>query len=296
MSSPVFTAATVVADVRCLCGEGPLYDARRDCLFWTDIDAARLFRYDPATRSHRVVYAGDPKTQQVGGFTLQPDGSLLLFRMTDIARFDPDSGSVSVLTTFNDPGVPRFNDTSAGPDGSCYAGTMGRTDTSGGLFRLAPGGTLNELFRGTGCANGMGWSPDRRTMYWTCSTRNTIFAYDYDPASGTMGRERVFLKVTDRAADGTADGLTVDSQGNIYSARWGGHGVYVYRPDGTFLTKLSLPVPMVTSLTFAGPDLCDLYFTTASRGTDLPAAGSLFHCRSSIPGQSEFTSRIDLPS
>lgn len=296
MSSPVFTTPTVVADVRCLCGEGPLYDARRDCLFWTDIDSARLYRCDPAARSHRVVYSGDPATEKVGGFTLQPDGSLLLFRMTDIARFDPDSGKVAVIKSFIDPGVPRFNDTSAGPDGSCYAGTMGRTNTSGGLFRLAPDGTLTELFRGTGCANGMGWTPDRRTMYWTCSTRNKIFAYDYDPASGAMRNERIFLEVTDRAKEGTADGLTVDSLGNIYSARWGGHGVYIYRPDGTFLAKLELPVPLITSLTFAGSDLRDLYFTTASHGVSHPAAGSLFHCRSSVPGQPEFTSRIALPT
>ncbi len=212
---------TPVADYKCLCGEGPLYDARRDCVFWSDIDAGRLFRIDRATLQHRQIYASEP----VGGFTLQDDGSLILFRVKDIARLDPESGQVTKLRDFVEDDIPRFNDTSAGPPPArkIYAGTMGKTGESGGLFEISPDGVMRNLFRGTGCANGMGWTPDLRTMYWTCSTRNVIFAYDFDAATGAMGGEGVFHQARDRKTEGTCDGMAVDSLGNVYSARWGGY-------------------------------------------------------------------------
>lgn len=282
------TAPEIVAQYRCVCGEGPLYDPRRDTVFWTDIDTGRLFRIDCASGEHRQIYTGDP----VGGFTLQTDGKLLLFRVRDIVLFDPDTGELRKRLDFADEGSVRFNDTSAGPDGSCYAGTIGRNATSGGLFRLTPDGRLSLLFRGTGCANGMGWSPDRRTMYWTCSTRNTIFAYDFDPAAGTLSNERVFHHVSDRKTFGTCDGLTVDAAGIVYSARWDGHGIYTFAPDGSALDFIRLPVPKVTSMCFGGRDLSDLYITSAGRNDDVQLAGALFRIRTRRTGQREFESRL----
>ncbi|MFN4244007.1 MAG: SMP-30/gluconolactonase/LRE family protein [Tepidisphaerales bacterium] len=282
-------AAQPVAQYHCTCGEGPLYDPARNCVFWTDIDTGRLFRIDCDTHAHRQIYTGDP----VGGFTLQTDGRLLLFRVRDIALLDPDSGSVQKVMDFHDDGSVRFNDTSAGPDGACYAGTIGKTATSGGLFKLTPDRQLSLLFRGTGCANGMGWSPDRRTMYWTCSTRNTIFAYDFDPDAGTLANERVFHQVHDRKAFGTCDGLTVAADGTVFSARWDGHGIYTYAPDGTPLQFIRLPVAKVTSMCFAGRDLRDLYITTAGRNESPDGlAGALFRVRVPQTGQLDFRSRI----
>jgi D-xylono/L-arabinono-1,4-lactonase len=279
----------VVAQYNCQCGEGPLFDPRRNVVFWTDIAAeSRMFGFEVARGQHRQIYTG----QTVGGFTLQEDGALLLFRATDIALFDPDTGALRVVREFADPGIPRFNDTSAGPDGACYAGTMGKTNTSGGLFRLSTDTQLTELFRGTGCANGMGWSPDRRTMYWTCSSRNIINAYDYDIATGKMSNERLFHKAIDRATEGTCDGLAVDSAGIVHSARWGGGAIYSYTPDGRFLRKLDLPARYITSLCYAGPDLRDVFVTTAKQDDASPAAGALLRFHADTPGQLDFHSRI----
>lgn len=286
MTTALFTPKPIANDAN-LCGEGPLYDPTRNCVFWVDIDGGKLFRLDCATQTHQHIYIGDP----VGGFTLQENGDLLLFRVKDIARLNPDTGEVATFKPFSDEGAHRFNDTSAGPAGHCYAGTIGKKNDAGGLFLLSPNGDLKLLFRGTGCANGMGWSPDRKTMYWTCSTRALIFAYDFDAATGEMTNERV-LVTADRAKEGTPDGLSVDARGNLWSARWGGRGIYLYTPDGTFIRKVDLPVSQVTSLCFAGKDLTDVYITSAARGDTSSNAGSLFHMKSDTPGQLDFRSKI----
>lgn len=278
----------LVAQYHCLCGEGPLYDSTRDCVFWTDIDSGRLFRFDCATGQHRQIYQGE----MVGGFTLQADGQLVLFRVRDIVKFDPETGVLRKVRDFVDAGSSRFNDTSAGPGGECFAGTIGSTNESGGLFLLMPKGEFKELFRGTGCANGMGWSPDRRTMYWTCSTRNVIFAYDFDAATGKMNGEREFHCVTDRATFGTCDGLTVDAEGTVYSARWDGRAIYLLAPDGTAKGKIDMPVPKVTSMCFGGKGLTDLYITTASRNDGAAGAGGLYRLAMGVRGQEEFRSRV----
>lgn len=283
----------LLAQPHCVCGEGPLFDPTRNCIFWTDIDTGRMFRLDCDTNTHRQVYQGDP----VGGFTLQTNGDLLLFRVKDIALLKPDIRAVSIVLPFADEGCPRFNDTSAGPDGTCYAGTMGKTKTSGGLFHLSHNRSLKLLFRNTGCANGMGWTPDQRTMYWTCSTRNKIFAYDYNPTTGEMSNERTFHDANNQNA-GTCDGLTVDSAGQVYSARWGGSAIYIFHPDGSPASKIEVPTPKVTSLCFGGKDLKTIYITTAGASADGPHtdphAGALFSHPSPTPGQPEYRSQIQV--
>lgn len=287
------TPPELIAQYHCLCGEGPLYDPTRDCVFWTDIDSGRMFRIDCSTLQHRQIYQGE----MVGGFTLQPDGQLILFRVKDITLFNPETGASRKLRDFDDDdgsggGSSRFNDTSAGPTGHCYAGTIGTTNEAGGLFLLSPDGSLELLFRGTGCANGMGWTPDRKTMYWTCSTRNKIFAYDFNATTGKMNNERVFHEVTDRAKFGTCDGLTVDAAGTVYSARWDGRGIYLFNPDGSARGKIDLPVPKVTSLCFGGKDLTDLYITTACRGDGTAGAGGLYRLKTTAKGQLDFRSSL----
>lgn len=282
----------LVADYRCDTGEGPLYDPARDAVFWTDIPKGRLFRLDCATRQHRQIYASEP----VGGFTLEDDGALILFRVKDVARFDPETAELRVLAPFKEEGIPRFNDTSAGPGPSrvIYAGTMGEKNVMGGLFRVTREAGAVKFARvqtGTGCANGMGWSPDLRLMYWTCSSRNRIFVYDYDAATGEMRNERVFHQAN-HATDGTCDGLAVDSAGNVYSARWGGSAIHKFSPQGELVAKIPVPTANVTSLCFGGKDLRDVYVSTAAAGKETPGAGGLYFFRNDVPGQLEYRSRL----
>lgn len=280
---------TIVADYRNVCGEGPLWDSQRGVLFWTDIDSGKLYQLDVKSRGHRQIYAGDP----VGGFTLQADGSLLLFRVKDISRLDPETGEVRKVRDFQDEGIPRFNDTQAAPSGACFAGTMGKTSTSGGLFLLSKRGELQLLHRGTGCSNGLCWSPDRKTMYWQCSTRKKIFAYDYDAATDAISNERVVYAAT-KPEEGTPDGMTIDSEGNLYSARWGGGGIYVHRPTGEVIRKIEVGPKQVTSCCFAGAELKDLYISTAARGDATQGAGALYHYRNPVAGIGQFRSRVEV--
>jgi D-xylonolactonase len=277
-----------IANYHCLVGEGPLYDDRRNCLFWTDIDSGRLFRYDLATHQHHHIYSG-PK---IGGYTLQQNGDLLLFRQADIALFDPDSVTthaaghittphthtpVRVLRQFSDDGSSRFNDVIATPAGQVLAGTIGKTPTSGGLFLIDHDLNIRLLHRGTGCANGLAFSPDLSTCYWTCTTRRCIFAYDFSPSTSALSNERVFLAA--EPDTGYPDGLTIDADGNLYSARWAGGAVHVYSPQAKPLSVLRFPVKTISSVTFGGPTLTDLYATSAQGNYDLTAHASPDHTK-----------------
>ncbi|MFN0125553.1 MAG: SMP-30/gluconolactonase/LRE family protein [Verrucomicrobiales bacterium] len=270
----------------CELGENPLWNPADGSLCWTDITGGALHHIQPSSGEHRIIYRGEP----VGGVTLQSNGSLLLFRVNDIALLSP-GGRVEVMRGFADEGAARFNDVIADPEGRVFAGTIGRTDTSGGLYRFERDGAMTLLFRGTGVSNGMGFSPDLRTFYWTCSTRRRIFAFDYDRASGALTAERVFYQASDD--EGIPDGLTVDREGNIWSARWDGYAVVQHAPDGRVMRKFLFPVAKVSSLCFGGPSLDEIFVTTAGGqpGSDT-ADGSLYHWCADLKGVPEFHSRI----
>ncbi|HUW81504.1 MAG TPA: SMP-30/gluconolactonase/LRE family protein [Phycisphaerae bacterium] len=276
----------MVANYHCRCGEGPLWDERRQVLFWTDIPAGRLFRYDRVSDRHEPIYQGEP----VGGFTLQEDGSLLLFGADRISRMG-DDGRVEVLIDGIDAEMDRFNDVIADPQGRVYAGTMADNPQRGGLFRVDTDGSVRCLFRGTGCSNGMGFTPDRRGFYWTCSTTRRIFRFDYEEDTGDLAN-RVEL-ITLSEAEATPDGMTLDAEGNIWSARWGGFGVYKFSPTGQQLEKIELPVEKVSSVMFGGADLDELYLTTAGGADDSDTPdGALFRVKLDVKGVVEFRSHM----
>ncbi len=271
----------------CELGENPLWNGDDDSLYWTDITGGKVHRFDLASGRHEVIYRGEP----VGGFTFQANGDLLLFRVNDIALLEPDGGRVDSLKEFSDDGAARFNDVIADPEGRVFAGTIGRTDASGGLYRVDRDGAVTLLFRGTGVSNGMGFSPDLRVFYWTCSTRRRIYAFDYDGATGVLTRERVLYQAAE--AEGFPDGMTVDRDGNIWSARWDGFSVVQHAPDGRVLAKFPFPVAKVSSLCFGGPALDEFFVTTAGGmpGNDT-ADGSVYRWRAGASGLPEFRSRV----
>ena len=159
---------TLIVNEHCVTGENPYWNPDDQSVLWTDIPNGKLFRYVIETGSHSQIYEGP----QVGGFTMQNDGSLLLFRETDIAVRGSD-GSVDSLLSFSVPGMSRFNDVIADPEGRVFAGTCGRHPDCG-LHRLDPDGNITKLHAGTGISNGMGFSPDLKTFYWTDSTKRRI--------------------------------------------------------------------------------------------------------------------------
>ena len=282
----------LIADYACLTGENPLWHPMEKRLYWLDIPRGRMFRYDPATGKHEQCYEGG----QVGGFTVQADGSLLLFGDHGAIRVWREGITRTIVEEIPEERASRFNDVIADPMGRVFCGTMPGPDGSlGSLYRLELDGTLTRVFGGIGCSNGMGFTPDRKRMYYTDSKPREVYVFDYDRRTGTLSNRKPFLRLPEGSIP---DGLTVDAEGSVWCAIWGGGCVARFGPEGKELERIELPAKLCASLTFAGPDGTDLYVTCAG-GDDKPAngpgAGALYRVRGTgHRGVAEFFSRVGL--
>jgi sugar lactone lactonase YvrE len=281
----------LIADYACIIGEGPLWHPAEQRLYWIDIPQGRLFRYHPASGEHQMCFEGEP----LGGFTIQADGALLLFMARGAVTIWRDGSFTTVIAEIPDERETRFNDVFADPAGRVFCGTMPAADRPGRLYRLDRDGTLIKLLDGIGCSNGMGLTPDHRQLYYTDSEAHEIYLFDYDQASGAISNQRVFASIVPE--EGIPDGMTVDAQGYVWSARWDGSCLVRYTPEGVLERRIDFPARKVSSVTFGGPDYTDMYVTTAG-GDSKPAegagAGALFRLNLGIQGVPEFPSRIGL--
>ena len=281
----------LIADYQCVTGEGPLWHPGEQRIYWIDIPTGRMFRFDPVTGQHEQFYEGEV----VGGFTIQADGSLLLFMARGAVKIWRDGQLTTVIAEIPDEWESRFNDVIADPAGRVFCGTMSTPERLGRLYRLDTDGTLTKLLDGVGTSNGMGFTLDRKRMYYTDTRKRDIYLFDYDQATGAITHQRVFVNTADQAGEGRPDGMTVDAEGYIWSARWDGHCLVRYTPEGVEERRINFPAKKVSSLTFGGPDYGDMYVTTAG-GNDKeengPGAGALFRLRLGIKGLPEFPSRV----
>lgn len=291
----------LVADARCILAEGPLWHPDEGCLYWTDIPAGTIYRFDPESGDFAAVHHGEP----VGGMTLQADGSLLLFGAAGrVWRWRKDSEATVVLD-LPDERQTRFNDVIADPVGRAIAGTMAVRDEAGTvvrhgrLYSIDPDGTIRVLLDDVVSPNGMSFTEDRAHLYFTDSAPGTqsIFRFDYDLDTGGISNRRLVRQTALDGSEGRPDGLTIDREGWLWSARWDGSAVIRLDPNGTEQVRYPFPVPIVTSVTFGGSDLRDLYATTA-RPTDGRSAasgvGGIFRLRTDAQGRPEFRSRLGL--
>jgi len=282
----------LIADCLCHTGENPLWHPIERRLYWTDIPQGRLFRFDPATGGWEECYHGEP----VGGFTLQADGALLLFMARGaIARWQ--AGRLEYLRRETDGEQDsRFNDVIADPRGRVFCGTMQTPARKGRLYRLDVDGSLHTVLDGVGTPNGMGFAPDRRKMYVTDSSVRRIYLFDYDETTGALTNQRIWLETPED--QGKPDGLTVDSQGFVWSARWNGSAVRRYTPDGVEVERIEFPAKKVSSVSFGGDDYKDLFVTTAltsgTRSSEGAGAGALFRLRPGVRGVPEFHSKVGM--
>jgi len=279
----------LIADYECVTGENPLWHPIEGQLYWVDIPTGRMFRYDPAAGKHEQFYEGEV----VGGFTVQSDGSLLLFMERGAVKIWRDGELTTIIDEIPGELDSRFNDVIADPEGRVFCGTMPSKDHLGSLYRLDPDGTLTKLLEGIGGSNGMGFTLDRRQMYYTDSAKREIYIFDYDRETGAITNQRVFVQVPE--GGGNPDGMTVDSEGYIWSARWDGGCLVRYAPDGTEDLRIDFPAKKVSSVIFGGEDYTDIYVTTAggnNKEVEGPGAGALFRLNLGIRGMPEFLSRI----
>lgn len=282
----------VIADYACITGEGPLWHADEKRLYWLDIPQGRLFRYDPATNTHEIAYRGDV----VGGFTIQADGALLFFGARGAVHLWRGGPLTTLIDEIPAEREGRFNDVIADPAGRVFCGSMpAERGLPSRLYRLDTDGTLALLLDDVGLSNGMGFTPGLTRMYHSDTRKFVINIYDHDQATGALTNGREFARVSDVDVEGRPDGLTVDAEGFVWSARYGGGCVVRYAPDGTEERRIAFPARNVTSLTFGGDDYSEMYVTTAggdNRAENGPGAGALFRIRPGIRGVPEFRSAI----
>jgi len=282
-----------IADYACETGENPLWHAEEGRLYWCDIPAGRIYRYHPASGTHECCYHG----RVVGGFTIQSDGSLLLFMDRGTVAIWRNGLLTEILPEIEAEKASRFNDVLADPRGRVFCGTMSSSEGKGRLYRLDVDGSCHGVLEEIGCSNGMAFSMDHKSFYYTDSYAHAIYLFDYNIEDGSIRNQRVFARFEPEL--GFPDGVTLDAEGRLWSAIWDGSCIVRLDEDGMIETKVSLPARKVSSLIFGGADLSDLYITTAggnNKAEEGLSAGALFRMRTSIHGMPNYHSRIAVPA
>jgi D-xylono/L-arabinono-1,4-lactonase len=282
----------VVADCSCVIGENPLWHSRDSRLCWVDIPNGILYRFDPATGTHEA----SRHDGQIGGFTIQEDGSLLFFMAKGAVKLLRDGRFQTVVEGIPGEEGSRFNDVIADPEGRVFCGTLEAGDRKGSLYRLDTDRTITRVVSGIGCSNGMGFTPDGKGMYYVDSVAREVYLFDYDRSTGGLSHQRVFLKPPESL--GTPDGMTVDAKGFAWVAFWGGSCLIRFSPEAREERRIYFTARLVTSVIFGGSDYKDIYVTTAggdNKAENGPSAGSVFRLRTGIRGVAEYFSRIQEP-
>ena len=277
------------------CGEGAVWHAGQQCLYWTDINRFLIHRYDSRKRTVETWYFDRPVTAMI---LTDREDTLAAVLGSGVILWKPDTDERGE-PIYQVPGWPAVRSNDARPDvrGSLWLGSMknnvnpdGSPGTVGGtdgvLVRIDPNGAVSTWKRDIIISNTMTWSPDRKHFYTADTPRNELYIYDYNEADGSISNERMFLAGWER---GRPDGSVVDGEGFLWSCRYGGHSIVRVAPDGKVDRVIEMPASNITTCTFGGPDLKTLYVTTAGLGTSPGErfGGGLFAIETDIQGQAE---------
>ncbi len=274
-----------VLEARARLGEGPVWDDLTQALYWVDIYNHRVHQFFPERGSSRTFDVGDV----VGSLAVAGPETLLLALRHQLARLDLTTGEVEPILTVEE-GKPRnrLNDGKCDPQGRFWIGSASREEGEAALYRYDPDGSLRVMETGLTISNGLGWSPNGTTFYLTDSPKKTIYAYDFDAATGEISGRRVFVELSDESF--VPDGLSVDSEEHVWSAQWDGWCVIRFAPDGREVLRVPMPVKRPTSCAFGGTERRQLYVTSASIGMgeeEIEAnicAGDLFQLDPGVEG------------
>lgn len=265
-------------------GEGPVWDTSAGALHWVDMLAGDLLTCEFAepTRLHDEV-DGSVVRRHLGDDVLavarpRVDGGLVLARERRFALLDPGATEPHLLPElWTEPGI-RLNEGGCDPQGRFYCGSMAydKETGRGSLYRLDPDGMVEVVLTGVTISNGLAFSPDGATAYYVDTPTGRVDAFAHDAETGTLHDRRPAVEVPVEA--GRPDGLTVDADGGLWVALFGGAAVHRYTPDGELDVVVRLPVQQVTAVTFGGPDSDRLFITTSREAMDAPEelAGAVF--------------------
>jgi L-arabinonolactonase len=249
-----------IGTVHCDLGEGPLWDVMDQSLYFVDLTAALLWRYDPA----RETFMKWKMQSMIGSLALRESGGAIVALQDGFHRFSFHNNTTAPIRNPQPDERTQFNDGKVDRRGRFVAATAPRslkeTATLGRIYSLDEHQQVKQLDEGFGITNGPCWSPDGRTFYFADSLPKTIYAYDYDLDTGALSNKRVFADTT--PFGGIPDGATVDSAGRLWVAICGGAKIVCFNADGSLARTVEVPVPLVSSVMFGGPDLDKLYFTS----------------------------------
>ncbi len=295
-----------VADFNDLCGEGPLWNDAEQALCWIDIVGEKFSRLFWPGRRSEIVRADFA----ISGFVLAEGGGYVMVNRSGVWRWDGGAAAPVLIAGSGDGHRCALNDCIADPQGRLFSGSVFYDPEHpelrrGCLFRVDTNGAAQVVDEGFGISNGLGFSPDARTLYFADSAERVIYAYDYRREDGSIRNRRRFVTVP--RDQGIPDGLTVDADGFVWSAQWFAGAVVRYDPDGAVERVVPVPAAQSSAVAFGGPGLTDIFITSAAQRIPTELAppnydpggypgGKLFHLNAGIRGKVEYPARITIAS
>ncbi len=286
-------SAEPVLKKKTLLGEGALWDDRSDRLLWVDINDKKLYVFNPEDGSNLTFDTG----QMIGTVVPRASGGLVAALEDRIAVLEPETGSMTTLLSVEaDLPTTRFNDGKCDPAGRFWAGTlnMDKGGKPGTFYRIDTNLTITPVVENVRCSNGLVWTGDHTTLYYIDTPEYRVDAFDYDLQSGNISNRRTAFEIPRKM--GGPDGMTIDTEDNLWVAHYGGGCVRCWDPaTGEILETIDVPgARSITSCAFGGPDRSTLYITTASQHMSeqelakYPASGFLFAARTAVQGRKTF--------
>lgn len=272
-------------DAKATLGEGPAWDEKTQTLYWVDI-------------LQKKIYAGTELLAElddlIGCLAPRKNGNLILGKRASFVDFDLNTSQQTVLASLSESATNRMNDGKCDPAGRFLAGTMdmNEKEASGSLY-LFDGRGVTRLFDGIRISNGLAWSRDYKTFYYIDTPTREVKAFDYDISTGEIANPRVVIHVPESL--GWPDGMTSDTEGNLWIAMWGGTQVTRWNPNtGQLLEQIPVPALQSSCPVFGGRDRNELYVTSARVGmsevdlTKYPLSGGLFKVTTKFEGMPTF--------
>ncbi|MFZ4451439.1 SMP-30/gluconolactonase/LRE family protein [Salibacterium aidingense] len=272
--------AELVVDEKALLGEGPSWDEQEEVLYWVDIMGKNIHRYNPGKQTNQTLSAG----QEPGAVVVHKNSELIAAMQHGFYLIDFDE---AVFTPITDPeehlSGNRFNDGKCDPAGRFWAGTMAydKQKDQAALYCLEADHTVAQKIDNIGISNGLAWNAEQTSMYYIDTPTLQVSAFDYDVKSGSISNRRTII--TFSGTEGRPDGMTIDAEGMLWIAHYGGWKVSRWNPGTSeCLEEIEVPASQVTSCVFGGRDLKTLYITTARNSLreeqmqQEPHAGGLF--------------------
>lgn len=292
---------SVVADYGDRCGECPVWNRDEETLEWTDCVGQKFLRLEWPSGRHSIVN----RAVVIYGFRRNRQGGYVITNDQGIWLWD-GAGSPILIAAQADGSPCQVNDCVADSRGRLFTGSYFYNPAGeyelGKLIRVETDGRTSIVDEGFHLANGMGFSPDETKLYVTDSVARRIYAYDYEITTGSVSARQIFVQVP--GDEGVPDGLVVDAEGFVWSAQWYGSCIVRYSPDGQMERRLPIPAKQTSSLAFGGPELTDIFITSAGQAESMPVmppgydptsgnvGGALYHVNLGIQGQQQYSADI----